>query len=147
MRKASILATILVCVLSVKSSLGNAQTYNVFTDFSSANNPNGVWSYEDEFGSLLGSTGDYFGSGDAGWAVGPPSPVGWIAMTAPRFLFPAVGFIGHGERPFETTGQVVWTAPSAGRVTLSGGIYKPNEPTQPPLSVRAVRYSNALHKS
>ncbi len=131
MRHVPFLALVVGCLISAIITSGYAQTYNVFNDFSSTNNPNGVWSYEDEFGTLLGPVADYLGSGDPGWAVGAPSPVGWVGMTAPRFAFPAVGFIGHGERPIETRGQFVWTAPSAGRVTISGGIYKPNEPTQP----------------
>jgi hypothetical protein len=121
---------VLACLL-LGSTGARSQVNNCITDFSTTNNPSGVWSYglaDDDAtspGLLYVPQGNFIGLG-AGWDVGG-SPVPGMAVSTswPGVSNPAL--VSHGDAVLKSS--LTYTAPAAGTITISGGYFKGTEPT------------------
>jgi hypothetical protein len=106
----------------------NADIYDLASDWSDTNNPNGVWSYLiDQSPAQWGErTGDSFGSPGAPsiWGAEYNTYFGWSKSNGSeqinRWDLQIGDVYGH------TTGlplQVAWTAPTAGSINFAGGVW------------------------
>ncbi len=139
-------AVLLLLVLGVAQAMADA-TYDLETDWSNSNNPNGVWAYRQ--GSIdlpyqpnLGNAccgGPSSGIG-GGWA---PGQVGgnflpfWVQAIGDNNTsgFLKGDILIHSVDPFNGNpglgeANVTWTAPAAGTINISGDIFYAQFPLQ-----------------
>jgi hypothetical protein len=97
------------------------------TDFSTASNPNGAWSYRDGDGDLITNVVSDWQSGELGasqeaYADSQSALPGWALATGDSTLdLPAGELFTHGPS------QIWWTAPETGNVSLGGGLWVASE--------------------
>jgi hypothetical protein len=108
-----------VLALLVLSFTANAasQVYDLKTDWSDTQNPNGTWSYHDSVGALLSD--DPFP-----WTYSCNGDVLAIARTSQSLVVP--GTLEHGDifMLLSDCGVTLrWTAPANGTVTVSGTLW------------------------
>jgi hypothetical protein len=107
------------------------QTYDLAADWSISTNPNGVWTYGQMNGALAFTPftetvdaaylGDFFGPQPA-WDGGYPMVLG--QSTGNTLLdFPTGRVGGHISNDTNTYMAVKWTAPAAGSLDITGGLW------------------------
>lgn len=127
-------AAAVICLCAVSPVL-TAATFDLRSDWSLAINPNGVWSYNQGLTPLPYTQFQWGGvAGETFWATtaSGTTPPAWARIeTATPFYSRAdhweIGdIVGHSTTPTsppggsETFGNVRWTSPTAGFITISG---------------------------
>jgi hypothetical protein len=121
-----------LCGFGVAMFTAYAQTNNCITDFSTTNNPNGVWSYglaDDSAtnpSALYSAQSNFIGLG-AGWDTGSTAVPG-MAVSSSWPGIPNPALVSHASA--SASSALTYTVPApGGRLTISGGYFKGTEPT------------------
>jgi hypothetical protein len=114
------------------SGTASAALYDLKTDWSDTNNPNGPWTYRQGV-TTLGLVGDWaFAAVQPAWAdaiVGSPGHIPtWLRLTAdgtPDAVDGLAGdILGHSQDDFSGVGKglasVLWTSPEGGLLSING---------------------------
>jgi len=138
------IARIILLLAALTPTLAHATTvYDLAADWSDTTNPNGAWSYNDEFGNPIAThqadwdTGNLnFAAIQPAWAAQQASAYGHIPMWAKStgatvgsvlnldFPLGRVGMHGPEDQPKNlAAASVSWTSPASGDVDISGGVW------------------------
>jgi hypothetical protein len=117
----------ILCVgLALYACVAQAATWNAITDFSSTNNPNGVWSYG--WSSTLGSTFNLY-STYQGNAYGSPI---WYTPnfgSLPAVFGDSANYLDLHPGPNNQYSIVRWTAPHTGFYSITATFFGPTATT------------------
>ena len=127
---------ILLAIAACLTSISTAAVFDLATDFSSTNNPNGAWTYGTHNGAPDFATnngivpfstmeGNVLGTGNSGWSNGAGVPVLSKAVNNTAGLNLNLGQVFTHNADFATSpGTAVrWTAPNAGPVRIEGALW------------------------
>jgi hypothetical protein len=127
MRKYLWIAIAALLVGIAAPNLNADTTYDVVTGFSSASNPNGVWTYEYNSTAFTSAQGysSVNGTGLPGWWTGAAVPNSLVVgqnVTGSTFVSTTLSLPTNNlwMDPESGTVSVLFTAPSAGTYTISG---------------------------
>jgi hypothetical protein len=125
-----------VTTLGVRESWASSFTYDLKTDWSEVNNPNGVWQYrqgttvlphQSNIGGICCTPSDGIAGGWAPGQVANNFLPFWVQATAdtPGYLTGDVIVHSSSSSNGDANGQanLTWTAPFAGTIDLAGGLW------------------------
>jgi hypothetical protein len=128
-------AVLSLLVLTVTANAAT-QVYDLKTDWSDTQNPNGTWSYRQGESLLINNPFAWVGAGYTGCSPAcqlPPSVptiekvAGGVKAYAFTYVYPGVledgdvlVFSGNG-------GNILWTAPKSGTINISGNVWSADE--------------------
>jgi hypothetical protein len=122
---------LLIGAFAILVSSANAQVHDLKADWSESSNPNGAWAYR-EGSNPLGGTLAWNGLGQFAWANGANGP-GHIPACMKLLTVPAAFDVQIGDVLVHCRdntnggangeGNILWTAPSAGVVDMTGAFW------------------------
>jgi len=124
-----------ICVLGISVGFAGTTVYDLKTDWSETQNPNGQWAYNQGSSALPWSPNIYSLGGQSCWAPSP-NHYAFLPMVCKASTDGAAGTSGilkgdifiHGVDPSngdasKGEGNITWTSPSAGQITVNMTIW------------------------